>query len=404
VRIPDSTTLTPPVNPDLPDFSVGVGGGLASALGAVIPLYLVRGRTPISVSGARGTMSRSLTAAIRGAENQVVLAQHMLRAASMTTGVQQRVHRLAARYILGNVDGVEYDIMLRLQVLEGAARVTAPSKNGGTWWKKGRRGLRMAKDHYKGTNIDPSWFSTSPTGMVSKTLAMIRQAFNSWTKGRGAHFTPEDLLQNAIMGLTKDGDGLLEGGPVFFQTGYNTPGLVKNIPSGKDTPQSVAGVAAQKVVRKINDEFKKVDRNTVPSTDDEGRDVIDVMSADPREFLQVLADLVQDPNNPARAVIKKYLGKHMGETGRRVELVFAWFLNKLNGNPRQLQQIAKEMGVSSGTITTYLNRKGKPAFKKLQNDRQFKGEIADLVDVAQMRLAQKRLASRFMSSPRPNFR
>jgi len=348
-------------------------------------------------------MSRNLAAAIREPGDRVGLAQHLLRVASLTTGVQQRVHRLAARYILGNVDGVEYDIMLRLQVLEGVAKVST-SENTGVWWKKGKRGLREAQAHYAGTNIDPSWFSTSPTGMVSKTLAMVRQAFNSWTKGRGSHFTPEDILQNGIMGLTKDGDRLLKGGPVFYQVGAHTPGLAKNIPAGKDTPQSVAGVAAKFFVRKISDEFKTVDRNTVPSTDDEGRDIIDVMSADPREFLQVLADLVQDPRNPARNVIKKYLGKYMGEKGRRVDMVFAWFLNKLNGNPRQLQDIAEEFGVESGTITTYVNRKGKPAFDKLQNDKQFKGEIADLVDVAKMRLARKKLASRFISSPRPKFR
>jgi hypothetical protein len=99
----------------------------------------------------------------------------------------KRSLKLAARWVIGSVDNADYDIMARLQLLEGATGSVTLGKNAGTWWKKGRRGLKDATDAYVGTDLDPSWLSTQNTGMIGKVLGMIRQRFNSVSRGQDQH-------------------------------------------------------------------------------------------------------------------------------------------------------------------------------------------------------------------------
>jgi hypothetical protein len=210
-------------------------------------------------------MTRKITAAtIRNAalEVRLPLAARMLRMASLHEGTFRGAsYRVAARYVLGNVDSAGYDLIARLQVLEAAVGLATKGPNAGTWWKKGRRGLAAAKDYFADTNIDPSWLSNNKTGFVSKTLAMITSKYSQWTHGgSGVISSPADILQNGLMGLTKDGMKSLSTGPLFLSFAASSSTLGRNIKSGKDSPSDIAGAAAINFVKKVADEFKLGDQ------------------------------------------------------------------------------------------------------------------------------------------------
>jgi len=204
-------------------------------------------RLPIAMNYRRASQNRSLTA-------------------------QQRSFlRLAARFVLGNVDSPGYDVMARLQLLEAASGQARMGPNAGTWWKKGRRGLKMAEDAFAGTDIDPSWLSTGNTGLISKVYAMIQRQFQDTFRGKGSFSSADDIIQNGMMGLTKDGMGTLSAGPLFIHAGAmmnKGMSLYKKIVSGKETPMSIAGVVGKSFAKKVLDEAREIDRTTrrVPDT------------------------------------------------------------------------------------------------------------------------------------------
>lgn len=96
------------------------------------------------------------------------LYQHFSRRAGL-------VAKVAARWALANMNR-EYDIMVRLQALEGAMGMTP-----GAWWTKGRRGLELAKHaaHTKNVDVDPSWFDP----MISGLIVPMNQAVAMQSRG-----------------------------------------------------------------------------------------------------------------------------------------------------------------------------------------------------------------------------
>jgi len=72
------------------------------------------------------------------------------------------VSRVASRWLFATM-ATDYDVLLRLQIMEGAAGVPVDS-----WWKKVRSPamaqvmLGKARTHFndKGDHLDPSWFAT----------------------------------------------------------------------------------------------------------------------------------------------------------------------------------------------------------------------------------------------------
>lgn len=239
-------------------------------------------------------MSRALTASnIRQAALHVRLPiAANYRRASMLPGLtaeQRSFLRLAARYIAGNVDNAEYDLIARLQLLEGAAGLAAPGPNAGTWWKMGRRGLRKARDHFAGTDIDPSWLSEGKTGLIGKTYAMVLREFRSWGGGSAdaPASSPEDIVQNGIMGLTKSGDASSSSGPLFLYFGAKNKGtLGKNIPEGNVTPSQIAGAVAKYFVGKVKDEFREGDKTKrrAPTETETGGSIFDMLESGGRQI------------------------------------------------------------------------------------------------------------------------
>jgi len=319
-------------------------------------------------------MSRNITAATihRADLGDLLPIAFDLRQASMDPKLSREARlmsRLAARFILGNVDNAQMDMTARIQVLEGASGTEPLGPFAGKWWKKGpRQGMADAKDFYAGTDIDPSWFSTGNTGMVGMTLALIGRRFNSWTKGRQVHFTPEDILSNGMNGLLKDGTTLAAGGPYFFQTGLKKPGIRKNIPKGKDTPRSVAGVAAKFFEQKVNGEFQKGDKNRAPTMTPEGDDAIEMLPSDasPVDFTDFLVAVLSS-GSPLGRKLEQRMRALAGKSELANEVINRI---KAGGTIGSISGISKQMGGSgSGGSVRWVKKTFYPAVAKLvQND------------------------------------
>ena len=216
--------------------------------------------------------------------------------------------RLAARYILGNTNSPEFDMLARLQILEGVAGVVTPGpKVSGPWSRNPRQGLRAARDHFSGTNINPEWFSTRNTGLVLRIRKMVERAARKWSRGHESHFTAEDILQNSLMGLRKDGETLLPYGPVLMLFGIKSKHLKSAIPAGNVTPVDVAGMASKFFVQRVGDQFKSVDRLKGPSQNEEGESVFDSMSTPTNSdsLTDFLADVLSRQGGMAQYLERK---------------------------------------------------------------------------------------------------
>ena len=316
----------------------------------------------------RSTMSQGITAAgVRSAAFHVRLPIGFdLHVASMDRTLSKHARlmsRMAARYILGNVDSADYDIMARLQVLEGATGA-ATGPHAGKWWKQGRRGLKAAQDHYAGTDIDPSWFSTSNTGMISKIFGMVRSEFNKWTRGRQVHFTPEDIVQNGIMGLNKDGMSPSKKGPFCFQMGLENKGVAAGIKSGKDTPQGVAGIAAKFFTQKVSNEFATGERNRATNVTETGESTFNTMptSVSETKFWDFAASLLKSRSREGRALEQK-----MRQLAGDSELANALIDTLVAGkNIGSISALSKSLGGSgSGGSVRWVKDTFAPAVQKM---------------------------------------
>lgn len=337
-------------------------------------------------------MSRSLTAADT---QKMAFVDRLplivaLRRASLDQRMssdQRAIHRVAARYVRGNVDSAGYDLLARLQILEGASGiVTLKPMVAGPWSKSPRQGVKAAQEHFAGTDISPDWFSLGNTGLISKIRGMVRQEFSKWTRGREVHFDPDDIVQNGLMGLTKDGEGQLSDGPLCIQFGHLNAGIRRAIPDGKVSPADVAGIVAKHFVQKVSDQFQTMDRSKAPAEDSTGKSILDQQERGTRSHAAILMDALQDPSSPVRALIYKALKARLGE-GKWADVGMT-YLEAL-GNEEQINkgEMAAQFGMGGGTFSKILREKVVPAIESVQNDRQVQDALRDYTEKMQRRLA-----------------
>lgn len=282
---------------------------------------------------------------------------------------QRAMYRLAARYMMANLDNPAYDLLARLQVLESAAKVVTPKPMvAGPWSKNPRQGVKAAQDHYGATAIDPVWFSTGNTGFIGKILGMVRQEVNKFTRGRDTFFNAEDIIQNGLMGLTKDGTELLGTGPLLIHFGYTYPNLYKTITSGRVTPHDLAGVAAKNFVKKIQDQFQMGDKARVPTETPQGTNILDMHPGTESEvsFSDFLQGLLSSGSSAGRKLEQK-MRSLAGDNIVANELI-----NRLvsGADIGSISSIHKDLGGSgSGGAVVWTKEKFYPAVAKLvQND------------------------------------
>ena len=304
---------------------------------------------------------------------------------------QQALYRLAARYVRGSVDGPGYDLLARLQILEGASGIVALKPMvSGPWSKSPRQGVKAAQAHFQETAIQPEWFSLGNTGLISKIRGMVRQEFNKWTRGREVHFDADDIIQNGLMGLTKDGEGLLSQGPLCIQFGHLNAGVRKGIPEGRVSPEDVAGIIGKYFVQKVADQFQTMDKNRAPKEDAAGRDILDLQErGTTRSHAAILMDALQDPSSPVRALIYKALKAKLGE-GKWADVGMAYIEALGNEESINKGEMAKQFGMAGGTFSGILREKVYPAIAAVQNNPQVQDALRDYTEKMQLRLARLR--------------
>jgi hypothetical protein len=284
---------------------------------------------------------------------------------------QQALNRVALRFLRGNLNTPIYDLMARLQVLESAAKIVTPHPmTGGPWSKNPRLGVKAAQSYFAETDIDPEWFSLENTGFISKIRAMLLQVYNKYTKGRESHFDVDDLIQNGLMGLTKDGTEQLSTGPLLIHFGYTYPNLGKILSSGRFGPKDLAGIAAKNYVKKLPDQFVSVDKGRTPTETPAGQNILDRQPGS--ESNVDFANFLQDVLSQGSALGQK-LERVMRALARSNPVAQALVDKLVQGEePHSISGLGKELGGSgSGGAVRWVKEVFYPAVAEyVQNDDQ----------------------------------
>jgi len=183
---------------------------------------------------------------------------------------QRSVLRVASKWVQASIE-LQYDIFLRLQVLEGAYPITVDH-----WWKKGKVALPVAQKAFENDAVDPSWFSPAYSGMYGIIFAACKRTLNSY----GIPLEPFDFINNALMGIPIDptANRTLR---APFEVGKASADKIK---SGIETPKSIAGgVLSRYLVLKVMNEARHLRRKHVrlQDTDEDGAAILELPDTSP---------------------------------------------------------------------------------------------------------------------------
>ena len=307
------------------------------------------------------------------AVKKIALMQEVLkqiRGTKTASAEDSLVLRVASRYLIANMK-LEYDRFLRLQVLEGAAKVPVDR-----WWKKGKLGFRVAREAFEGTAIQPEWLDPSANSDMYKTLERVA---NAAIRSYGLTWEPFDLINNALMGIPMDASKQGQTLRPPYEVGKF---LSVGIKSGKETPVTVAkGLLGKFIKRKVQNEAQNLP-DALPE-DEEGRtkDIPDTTPPAYDSIGEFLAALMFGKGAP-NPLSKKLVGlmyKVWGSSNRKhAQMMLTWLEWTLAGKSFTLQELGDTIGSSPQVITKYFF----PAawnefFKALGSNRQLLKEISD---------------------------
>jgi hypothetical protein len=186
----------------------------------------------------------------------------------------------------------------------------------------------------------------------------------------------------------------LPGGPIFVSTGAKNTGLARDIKSGGATPRSAAGIVGKMVTDKIHKDYRNLgDRQRGTNVTETGESVFDRMTGSPKDFFEVLADLLGDARSPVHGIIKRRFDSELG-SGKWADIATELFTAELSGQRVVKQDLAAKHDMAPGTLSKVIRTKVKPAVDKLKRDKRFKDEISDIAESAMMRTAHSSLLTR----------
>ena len=296
---------------------------------------------------------------INVASVSVVDKTNVIRA--IITGSDRVANKVAARWLFANMV-LEYDWLIRLQVLEGTAGVPQ-----GTWWNKRERGLRMARRFLKGDNdtesgegkdINELWFTRENTGMFQIIKQIVTSEIKKSPYIRGGD--PMGFINSALMGLSVD----VTSDYIRSLPAYGAGKILKSgILRGSETPETVAkGNLSRMIKQRVMDESKTVVKLKQMPTDEEGnvKDLRDVDKDDVPAW-QVLSALFFDEDDNSQ--LSRKLKNLMKEVFSSSVPMTAW-LDKIQitGESPQLSDVAESVGIAK---QTFGSRHWKPTWEKL---------------------------------------
>jgi len=235
--------------------------------------------------------------------------------------------RLATRWVKGGVEK-DFDIQLRLQVLEGVASKTvvmsteiddegksirrvSKAPQQGEWAKHPRTGLKRAKQYFSGLlangktlAVDPDWFSPGNSGVYPIVYRCVQHEITS-LKLRVVE--PLDIIASGLMGL---GSNLDVGKANAYSVGVAKAG---KIVKGQDTPLTVAkGPLCKSFRNRVWREERKQRQVRIP-VNEKGDEMVpqdpvedpNLLSYDPDEFGEFLAEVVfRHPHDPVGSKVR----------------------------------------------------------------------------------------------------
>lgn len=252
--------------------------------------------------------------------------------------------RVASRWIKASMD-IEYDIMLRLQVLEGAAGFPEYSDR---WWKGGRANLAKAQAHFEGEPIKEAWFSTGNTGMITTLRASAQKAIHQYR----ITTDPDEFINAALMGISSKSQEDKRTQQIPHTVGVK---LSRNIRKGKESPIDVAkGMLAKFLWNKINTEAKGQHTNQFMVTE-EGEEIIPnpVVFAKPSLSAErVLKEIIfDDPDDPLGEKIRQFMRDVWDSKGRVYAPVMNKWLDEVEaGEIPWKKDLADEFDISFGSF------------------------------------------------------
>jgi hypothetical protein len=199
-----------------------------------------------------------------------LLKQFRTRTAKASSPAERVLLRVATRWLVADLM-TEYDAVMRLQILEGAAGVASGTWTGG---KNSRTGLKEAISHFSvredTKEMDPAWLSPRPSGMSHIAFDIAAAEIRRWSVGYTLPMEPFDVLNGMIMGVGVKGEVWKSGKPLF-RLGQNE-GFGSKILKGAETPAEVARTGLGVFIKNRVEAFSKstrLERNQLP-VDEEG--------------------------------------------------------------------------------------------------------------------------------------
>ena len=277
--------------------------------------------------------------------------------------------RVAARWLWASIT-TEYDILIRLQLLEGVAGVPE-----GKWAKSlgsGRAGLSKAQAALAGNPIQEIWFSESNTGALDVFQGIVRKFI---VRNHLHSVDAFDVINNMLMGIGLEGSVK----PFFYGSGENE-NIRKSILSGKVTPKSLStSVLGSWFTKKMINIVGRI-REDVGQKEDIGQsESLERELESPSEHspTEALVGLIFDRHSTLGSKVRDLMRMVWNSPSKPPlykEFMNKWLEHLEKGEltdaniKRNLIDIAKEVGVSTDYHTAYWKPAWKDFIKALWHD------------------------------------
>ena len=281
-----------------------------------------------------------------------VYQEMLYRTATERDPEKKLVLKVASRWLWASLRG-DYDVFLRLQVLEGAAGV-----NVGHWWKKGKAALPVARAAFEHDSVDPSWFTPSESdmfGVLNNTCSRALQQYH-------VPLESFDFINNALMGIPMNPmDREILHSP--YEVGKASAAKIK---SGVEVPGSIAGGPLGKyLVRKIMNEARSlhvrehanIHQNQGENEDGSSRNEFENLPDESRgspftDVGQFIYDTIFHDHTSSLGTKLRSLMHQVWESGPAYKnTMIPWMEDALAGRTKLLRSYADAVGIKPQTFT-----------------------------------------------------
>lgn len=299
------------------------------------------------------------------------------KSASLTE--ESREHfKLAARKVWASMDHALYDIMIRLQILQGVAEKGLGLANL-RWWQNPRKGLLEAVDFMGDMGIHKLWLSKKNTQLVSVILRQIHKKSEGYRNRYTMYIDTEDIMNQLVMGVNQS--SMSE--PKAIEFGRK---LWKPILSGKMEPKHAGKTLAKFGAQLIRDYVRALDRemgsNVAPGADGSEIDLLDQADEDvfgDRDYDDRILDFLDTNPVSLDIFVEEYMSRFTSNEKELAEKFLQERLLKSKGKWRHGEKggWADEFGLSMRGLNHRL-KKIHEVLKKMNQNENFKDRLHEV--------------------------